>query len=262
MFCEAHASLSVAKLTPMPAAKAAKKPLPRCNTLEEAAKAGDLDELKRLRGTGRWDASVCYWAAKGGHLDCLTYAHENRCPWECRRGCGWPSAIQAAVEGGHLDCLAYAHENGCPWPGYPSVFDIAAESGHLECLQYLHENGCPWPFCRYNCERTCAMAARGGHVECLRYLHDIGFPFDINGRWWIKRKRGEIDEGSHAYFTLDDFDLDSTTRARMEAIFKCPIKSAMAALDDAVREGRMSDGNYKTIADGLMHAHRAKRARE
>ena len=254
MFCEAHASLSVAKLTSMPAAKAAKKPLPRCNTLEEAAKAGDLDELKRLRGTGRWDAWVCYWAAKGGHLECLTYAHRNRCPWE-----RLPSAIQAAVEGGHLECLAYAHENGCPWP-LSSVFDIAAESGHLECLQYLHENGCPWPLVRTDCEGACAMAARGGHVECLRYLHDIGFPFDINGRWWIKRKRGEIGEGSHAYFTLDDFDLDSTTRARMEAIFKCPIKSAMAVLDE-VKEG-MSDGNYKTIADGLMHAHRAKRARE
>jgi hypothetical protein len=103
------------------------------------------------------------------------------------------------------------------------------------------------------------MAARAGRVECLRYLHDIGFPFDINGRWWMKRKGEEHIMG---YFTLDDFDLDSTTRARMEAIFKCPIKSAMAALDDAVREGRMSDGNYKTIADGLMHAHRAKRDRE
>jgi hypothetical protein len=104
------------------------------------------------------------------------------------------------------------------------------------------------------------MAARGGHVGCLQYLHDIGFPFDINGRWCLPGQQSGWGWRFSEYFTLDDFDLDSTTRARVEAIFKCPIKSAMAVLDE-VKEG-MSDGNYKTIADGLMHAHRVKRDRE
>ena len=42
-------------------------------------------------------------------------------------------------KGGHLECLKYAHENECPWDGY--TCSKAASGGHLECLKYAHENG-------------------------------------------------------------------------------------------------------------------------
>ena len=54
------------------------------------------------------DSETCYYAAKGGHLDCLIWAREN--------GGDWDSTIcEAASEGGHLDCLIWARENGCDW---------------------------------------------------------------------------------------------------------------------------------------------------
>ena len=48
----------------------------------------------------------------------------------------------AAARGGHLECLKYLHENGCPWD--EETCGRAAAFGHLECLKYLYENGCPW----------------------------------------------------------------------------------------------------------------------
>ena len=53
----------------------------------------------------------------------------------------WWTSCCAASEG-HLECLTYAHENGCPW--HERTCSYAAEFGHLECLKYAHENGCPW----------------------------------------------------------------------------------------------------------------------
>jgi hypothetical protein len=55
-----------------------------------------------------WDSKTCENAARGGHLEVLKYAHENRCPWD------WKTCADAA-SGGHLECLKYAHENGCYW---------------------------------------------------------------------------------------------------------------------------------------------------
>ena len=53
-----------------------------------------------------------------------------------RRTCSY------AAEGGHLECLKYAHEKGCPWDA--KTCSEAAQRGHLECLKYAHEKGCPW----------------------------------------------------------------------------------------------------------------------
>ena len=29
-----------------------------------------------------WDEDTCSWAALGGHVSCLEYAHVNGCPWD------------------------------------------------------------------------------------------------------------------------------------------------------------------------------------
>ena len=134
--------------------------------------------------------------------------------------------IKRLHQGGHL-------ENECPWDAW--ACRAAAEGGQLECLKYLHENGCP---CN---EWACRAAALRGHLECLKYLHENGCPWDA----WTCR----------LYETL------AYLKGFMESPNKCPYETAMATLDDAVREG-MTEGKYKTIADALMHAHRAKRRRE
>jgi hypothetical protein len=74
-------------------------------------------------------------AAKGGHLECLVYAHEN--------GCAWDSYTCAfAAEKGHLKCLVYAHEHGCPWDSKTFERD---RNFHMECVKYAYDNGCPLP---------------------------------------------------------------------------------------------------------------------
>ena len=109
---------------------------------------GLLFRMKELRLP--WNTSTL---ALNGHLDCLKYAHEQGCPWDC------VTTINAA-ENGHLDCLMYAHEQGCPWDVDATA--NAAEKGHLDCLKYLHENGCPWDIW------TSAYAASKGHLDCLK----------------------------------------------------------------------------------------------
>ena len=70
-------------------------------------------------------------AARGGHLECMKYLHENGCPWD-------KSVCEAAAEGGHLESLKYLYENGCPWSEWAR--EAAAEGGHLECMKYLREH--------------------------------------------------------------------------------------------------------------------------
>ena len=106
---------------------------------------------------------LCMYAAGGGHLECLRYAHERGCPWD-RYTCS------IAASGGHLECLGYLHEHGCPWDGFTCF--CAASRGHLECLRYARERGCPWD------TRTIMGAATSGHLECLRYAHERGCPLD------------------------------------------------------------------------------------
>ena len=51
---------------------------------------------------------TCAFAAMGGNLEVLQWAHGNGCPWD-EQTCYW------AATGGHLDVLRWAHEKGCPW---------------------------------------------------------------------------------------------------------------------------------------------------
>ena len=160
-------------------------------TCEQAAMAGDLDELQKLHENGfDWDVDTPAGAALGGHLDCLRYAHENGCEWnwktpasaakagdlECLRyahenGCEWNKLTTSwASLRGHIECLKYAHENGCEWTRYTTA--NAAEYGQIDCLVYAHENGCDWD------EMTPANAAQGGHLECLKYAHENGCKWD------------------------------------------------------------------------------------
>ena len=170
----------------------------------------------------KWNEDFCARAAGYG-LDFLEYAHENGCPWD-KRTC------EIAALHGRLDCLKYAHENGCHWD--EKTCEIAALHGHLDILKYAHENGCPWD------KFTCEIAALHGHLDILKYAHENGCPF-----------------------IRDCSNVHENVRAYVESVLRrsCPIKVAMTALDDVKRS--IPDGQYLAIADGLMHAHRAKKAR-
>lgn len=80
-------------------------------------------------------SNVTRMAARGGHLDCLRYAHEHGCLW-------YPSTCITAAKRGHLDCLRYAHENGCPW-GTATCARLEAAGADPACVQYARDNGCP-----------------------------------------------------------------------------------------------------------------------
>ena len=79
-----------------------------------AACWGHLDALKQWKEqSGKqkglvFEKNIGYFAASGGRLEVLKYAHGNELPWN-ERTCMW------AAEGGHLEVLNYARENGCPW---------------------------------------------------------------------------------------------------------------------------------------------------
>ena len=113
------------------------------------------------------DEETSIYAAQGGHLECLRFAHENGSLW-CEDIC------IAAAEGGHLECLQFAYEMDLS----EHTCHYAAWGGHLECLRFAHENGCLWD------EDTCSTtsvatrtdvrgtkepaSAENGHLECLR----------------------------------------------------------------------------------------------
>lgn len=101
----------------------------------KAAKAGDLEELKRmhLAGFPINDPDLTFQAAGYGHLDCLQYAYENGCPMID----SWVTTTAAWL--GSYDCLRYAYENGCPL----DLHNITMQNCSVECLKQcflLYEN--------------------------------------------------------------------------------------------------------------------------
>ncbi len=102
-------------------------------TCTGAAKAGDLNELKKMHLAGcYWDKWTCSAAADNGHLECLRYAFENGCQWDA-------DTTSYAAYNGHLECLKYAYENGCTWFSGVPKFAASNGHGHLECFKYCFE---------------------------------------------------------------------------------------------------------------------------
>lgn len=123
--------------------------------VQEACSMGVLYVLQFVheqKGCRLIGHNCVYLAVRGGHVDCLRYAHEHGCEsnkFTCR----------VAARHGHLECLRYAHEHHFQWD--ISVCEAAARQGQLECLKYSHDNGCPWG------EIVCEQASKHGHLECL-----------------------------------------------------------------------------------------------
>jgi hypothetical protein len=169
---------------------------------ESLALAGSVPALKKAVELGAPTDHVCFYAAKGGHLELLKWVRENGCladsrtcanaafgghlellKWARQDGCPWDSGTCAqAALGGHLEVLKWARENGCPWDSATCAY--AAFGGHLEVLKWAMENGCRWD------SKTCKYAALSGHLDVLKWVIDNGAPHKDHRIEILDRVRG------------------------------------------------------------------------
>lgn len=157
-----------------------------------AAELGRLDVLIRTGEDKRgWSGRVIENAAESGHLGCLSYLIDNRCPVD-------ESAPAAAALGGHIECLMFLHEKNCPWDS--ETTKNAAKNGHLSCLAYAHEHGCP------DSDEAMVSAARGGHIDCLRYCHKNRFLWDAK---LVSAAASAEDSACLEYLVENGFPMDS-----------------------------------------------------
>eukprot|EP00854_Cymbomonas_tetramitiformis_P000317 gene317-577_t len=107
--------------------------------VSEVAKRGNLETLKRAHASyPSWVSNwACLFAARGGHLACMAYAHEHGCPLEPTIVVApHKGVLDSAAAGRHLACLAYAHQHGSR--GDASVATV--HNGQLGCLKHKQEH--------------------------------------------------------------------------------------------------------------------------
>ena len=110
-----------------------------------------------IKDDGIYRVSVCYNAARLGHLGCLKYFYGLGKPWSDMK-----YVVDTAARHGHLDCMRFAHKHGIEWG--PRTCSWAAQTGHLACLRYAHMHGARWD------TRVTYMAVLMGQTACLRYV--------------------------------------------------------------------------------------------
>jgi uncharacterized protein YciI len=179
------------------------RPAATDTVLDVAVGAGNLTMVKLLVDRGcRMSKYTCAVAARNGHLEILTWLHEQGCPWDsdtfvsavhfgtksgnwdvlkwlCQRKCpvdvydyrSFSAAISAAVGTGNLDMAQFLHEQERP-AGTDTVLDVAVGAGNLTMVKLLVDRGCRMS------KYTCAVAARTGHLEILTWLHEQGCPWN------------------------------------------------------------------------------------
>ena len=110
----------------------------KCITKTDAACYGHLECMRHLyenESNGRWDVQTTGYAAQGGFLDCVRYAHEHGAPWD-------PEVTRDAAIKGHFDCLRYAHENGASI-SFTGVGDTSGDDGVLALSAYIPDYATP-----------------------------------------------------------------------------------------------------------------------
>ena len=143
----------------------------RC-TIDAAAEQGNLEMVKYcVANECSMNEWACAYAAKGGHLECLKYLHEEvKAPWDSTTA-AW------AAENGHLHILEYLVERNNNKYNTLACAN-AAENGHLDCLKFLHETAkAPWK------ERAVKYAHVRKQYECLQYLLDNDCPLPSGWRY-------------------------------------------------------------------------------
>ncbi len=151
-----------------------------------AAQFGNLEILKwlveqnsieKFEEPSIYDNRICQWAAKGGHLQIITWARENGFDWDS-------SAPAESARFGRLDDIKWMRENGCPWDA--TVCSNAAFGGQLEILKYLRKQNCEWD------ANTCSNAALNGHLDILIWARENDCEWNSNVCKYAK-ENGHLD---------------------------------------------------------------------
>jgi len=143
-------------------------------TISTAAEQGNLEMIKYcVANECPISTYACAFAARGGHLECLKYLHEEgKAPWDFH-------TASFAAENGHLHILEYLVER--KFDKFLYACWHAAMNGHLDCLKYLHETAkAPWD------SQAVRVAHHRNRPECLQYLLDNNCPlpsFPSNWRY-------------------------------------------------------------------------------
>ena len=179
--------------------------------LGAAAKSGDLDLVKKLRGDGgvRGDETTCAAAAEGGHLKVLKWLRAEGCPWDWRTCNGAVRCGSVLGEAKALEVLQWARENGCEWNSDAVLY--AVERGLLEVLKYLKANDCPWHW------RMVDEAVSKGHMEVLRWARENGHSWSLYAKKKAKATLGYTDDyGNLATRSDDEFSADDLDHSEEE----------------------------------------------
>ena len=141
----------------------------------------DQKYMLQLKNVSSTFGSVCYAAARCGHMECLQFALHHKYP------CG-PYLYHGAAEGGHVEIIQFLHEVAkVNWD-----FSATRVCANAQTLKYLLANGCPYeesalpveyasrgqldclrvvvPLSNGSTDYAAAAAAANSSLDCLRFL--------------------------------------------------------------------------------------------
>jgi hypothetical protein len=128
------------------------------------------------------DYDVMVAAAKKGHLECMRYLIDKRCPGTIHNAYTNYGCIYRLLENGHLDCVREINRQTINLALFmqPHNYRAAVLSGKVEYIQYLFDMGCPFASTQ-TCAYQCAAAI--GNVAMIKYMYELGLPRNNIPEW-------------------------------------------------------------------------------
>ena len=161
-----------------------------------AVKSQQWPALRHLRENGCVaDYRACEAAAQNGDLEMLQFVREGGwAPYtfqghDGELGC---RVLCAAARGGHLDLISWAVSDGCPIGSHDALLQTCADCGQTDVMRWALQHGCAWEDDEEWAESaasgkwTClSMAATNGHAAMVLYIldeHGLQSPYDGVGQ--------------------------------------------------------------------------------
>ncbi|XP_069495965.1 ankyrin repeat domain-containing protein 42 isoform X2 [Ambystoma mexicanum] len=165
-------TMPAATLTP------AGKKLKSYNSIHEAVRAGDVEQLAAIVKSGANVNEIdpihkftpLHWAAHSGSLECLHWLLWHRADVTDVTTRGWTAAHLSAIKGQDA-CMQDA--NSPDRNGWTPIH-YAAFHGRLGCLQLLLRWGASKDEVDHNGNTPAHLAAMEGHLPCLKFLVSKG----------------------------------------------------------------------------------------
>ena len=102
--------------------------------MQDAAKHGNLGNLKWLLANKFCKNTFPSATAKHGNLEIMKWLLENNCPWNSY-------TFYQAAEYGNLENMKWLLENKCPWD--IDSYSNAVRFGNSQVINWLQDNNCP-----------------------------------------------------------------------------------------------------------------------